>query len=327
MATTPDPSTGPEYGPGPLSAVDATLLRAARAWRPDLPDCFWDGFPADRRIALRWAWQAAPSGEGGADLADPAGALDRLRRDHAAQARPDLARVHSSWWVRALEGEPASVRRAVAANLPATVAEALREGLGLADDDLRPDRPADPGALRAALALWAVKLSGDHADDAEDAPVVVALTAFDARTVARLVQTTGLAKWALTPDDAPDLDEPDRRRLTHLRGDLVGVDPRFVQVAGRDLAAVLGHGEGRPVARVGLLTVARLLGAVEPYRARWALQHLPYATARSVRALMGPPGRRAPMLARWESDLLRAAWRRLADEGRLRTPWPQGAHP
>lgn len=323
MATTPEPP--PEYGPGPLSAVDATLLRAARAWRADLPETFWDCFPADRRVSLRWAWEGGRAGGGGA--ADPAADLDRLRRDHAAQARPDLARVHSSWWVRALEGEPASVRRAVAGHLPAGVAGVIREGLGLAEADLRPDRPAKPGALRAALALWAVKLSGDCAEDAEDAPVVVALTALDARTVARLVQTTGLAKWSLTEGDPPDLDDADRQRLTHLRAELKGVDPRFLQVAGRDLAAILGHGEGRPVARVGLLTVARLLGAVEPYRARWALQHLPYATARSVRALMGPPGRRAPMLARWESDVLRAAWRRLADEGRLTTPWPKGAHP
>jgi hypothetical protein len=60
---------------------------------------------------LRAAWFAMPG-------LDPETARDRLRREHAALARPDLSRVHPSWWVRALKEETPSVRRAVAANVP-----------------------------------------------------------------------------------------------------------------------------------------------------------------------------------------------------------------
>jgi hypothetical protein len=51
------------------------------------------------------------------------------------------------------------------------------------------------------------------------------------------------------------------------------------------------------------------------------LQHIPYATARSLRTLMGPNTRRAPMLGRWEIDILRASWVRLHQEGWLPEGW------
>src|SRR3954464_7729811 len=106
-----------EPAPGPLSSVDLALLRAARVWGGGDVSALWACFPAGRRSSLRWGWEAGRSG-------DPGEALDRLRREHAAQARPDLARVHVSWWVRALKDEPPSVQRAVAANLPAGIAGA-----------------------------------------------------------------------------------------------------------------------------------------------------------------------------------------------------------
>src|SRR5216683_1566972 len=95
-----------ETAPTPLSPTDHCVLIAARAWAPDLSSTFWDVFPTDRRASLRWAWTS--KGVPGADAA-----LERLKEEHAAQARPDLARVHVTWWARALKEEPRSVRNAL----------------------------------------------------------------------------------------------------------------------------------------------------------------------------------------------------------------------
>lgn len=299
--------------PGPLSETDLALLRAARAWGGANAPGLWQWFPAARRASLRWGWDAGLTG-------DPARALDDLRRGHAAQARPDLARVHSSWWVRALREEPLSVRRAVAAHLPAALGESLLEGLGLTPDDLAPDRPAHPGVPALAASLWAVRLVGDLPERDDDPPVVTALTRFDAPTVARLIQTTGLAKWSIAGRPLPELDDRDRARVGPLRARLAGLDPRFLLIAARDVDA-LGRSAPRAVAHAGMTTFARLLAAADPYRVRWALQHVPYRTAGSLRTLMGTGGRKTPMMARWETEVLRASWSVLHDEGRVPVPW------
>ena len=302
-----------EPAPSPLSGADLALLRAARVWGGESASGLWATFPAERRSSLRWGWESGRAGEPGA-------ALGELRREHTAQTRPDLARVHPSWWVRALKHEPASIQRAVAASLPSGVAEALREGLGLLPEDLVPDRPAHPDLSRVAVSLWTVQLVGDLPDRDDDPPVISALTRFDSPTVARLVQTTGLAKWSLTSRPPPDLDRRDVERLAPLRAMLAAIDPRFFPIANRDIES-LGPASPRAVSKAGMISFARLLLAAEPYRVRWALQHIPYSTAKSLRALMGPSARKAPMMVRWETDVLRAAWTRLHAEGRISDPW------
>ena len=321
MATPAHPHTGPtddaDNGPGPLSAADRALVDAAGAFGPPGEPGFWDHLPPARRASVRWAWGARRD-------RGPSDALERLRRGHAAQARPDLALVHSSWWVRALRDEPASVRLALAANLPSGVAGALRGAIAAGPAGDRPDRPADPTALACVLALWTFRLVGDLPERDDDPPVIAALTRFDARAVAKVVETAGLAKWALTPLPRPDVAGNAAARYDAFRAEAGESDPRFVKVATHDVASV-GPGVPRTVARVGLSSVARLLNAAEPYRARWALQHLPYSTARTIRALMGTGARKAPMLARWETGVLRAALARLRREGRL--PAETGAAP
>jgi hypothetical protein len=334
-----------EPTPPPLSPADQSLLRAAMVWGRDPGSGFWRRFRDGRREALSRAWEDDPPG-------NAALSLDRLRREHAAQARPDLSRVHVSWWVRALQGEPRSVRAAVVGNLPAGIAEALRDGLKLKPEEIRPDRPPSPGALRVALALWTERLVGDLAERAEDPPVIVALTRFDNRTVSRLIRMSGLAKWSLTGSPLPapgaggrgkatlgllglggrksrkrEADPKDVARLDRLRSMLAALDPRFVGVAANDIEAALAVKDEHPEARLGLVTVARLLVAADPHRVRWALQHLPYQAARSVRPLMGEVGKRAPMLARLEASILRSAWTLLHEEGRLNEPWPWGDRP
>ncbi|MGE3819080.1 MAG: hypothetical protein AB7I30_06555, partial [Isosphaeraceae bacterium] len=43
---------------------------------------------------------------------------DALAREHQAQSRHDQGRVHPSWWARALQDDPVSVRATVIAHHP-----------------------------------------------------------------------------------------------------------------------------------------------------------------------------------------------------------------
>lgn len=60
-------------------------------------------------------------------------------------------------------------------------------------------------------------------------------------------------------------------------------DPRFLKVAEPDHDAHPLE-DRRSVARLGLVTIGRLLTRVDPLRVRWTLQHLPYPIAKIIRA-------------------------------------------
>ncbi len=75
-------------------------------------------------------------------------------------------------------------------------------------------------------------------------------------------------------------------------------------------------------ARLGVLTLARLLANCEPFRLRWALQHWPYPTAKLIRSLMPSAAERSELLVEWESLILKTAWDRLNLEGKVACPWP-----
>ncbi len=302
-----------EPAPRPLTSHESAALLAARAWSGGLSETFWESFTPELHASMRWAWQSmAPI--------TAAEARARLAEEHRAQARPDLARIHVSGWIQALEHEPRSVQRALAARLPAGVAGAIREGLGIAPGELTPSHPADPVATRTALSLWTVRLVGDVPERADDPPVIVALAHLDATAIARLVHHAGLAKWALADKPFPSAERKEQEKLAWFRDELRDTDPRFIQVARREVSE-LPQETPSTLGRLGLNTFARLLTAAEPYRAHWALQHLAYPMARSLRVLMGPGNRRAPMLARWEGEVLRAAWRRLLQDGWIRLAW------
>ena len=300
----------------PIPSADHSLLRAARVWLEADGAGLWDVFRPVRRAELSAAWEQIQA-ESAAD------AFEDLRQEHVAQARPDLARVHASWWVRALADESPSVQRAVASALPSGLADALKCGLNLESETTSHGAPC-PAALRTALALWSERLVGDVSERDDDPPIIAAITRFDTRTVVRLIDTVGLAKWSLTAEPAPPLDRLDRERFMLFRAALGDADQRFVRVAERDVAR-LDRSRPRPAARLGLLSIARLLTSSESHRVRWALQHLPYSMAKSIRTSIGQAARKMPMLVRWERELLRAAWDMLHVHGRISGPWEEPA--
>lgn len=300
----------PRSGPDPLSIADGALLTALEGWPADSAPEFWASFASAWRDRLIEGWNTrAHTGS--------SPAREQLRREHAAEARPDLSRIHPSWWVRALREETPAVQRAVTAGAPRAIQDSLLNGLGLTPDDLVPDRSPHAGALGCVLVLWSERLVGDCPVRDDDPPVIAALCRYDLREVSRLLQAIALVKWALTWDEPPPLRPRDRARLDFFRERLGEPSPRLKQLARHDVArhSVPSRHEW---GRLGLLTIARLLGAAEPYRVRWALQHLPYPIARYTRTLMNPRARADSSLAAWESVVLTTALHRLVSEGRLR---------
>jgi hypothetical protein len=178
---------------------------------------------------------------------------------------------------------------------------------------------ADPEAVAWALALWAERLVGDVPGLRGDPPVVVALASLRPRDLLRLIKTCGVAKLAFAmARNAPDesiarFATLDRVRFGYFRRHVGAAEARLAELARLDVEVLQGH-RRHGLARLGLVTIGRLIAEVEPYRARWALQHLPYPIAKLTRSLGAmPSGRKSPIA--WEAWVLDAAWSRLDNEG------------
>lgn len=289
-------------GAGPTGADLARRLSAA-AW----------GEP------LRWPTESS-------DEASPEAALGLLRRSLRLQRRADLERIHPSWWVRALKDESPAVQRLVAANGPPALTEALLAALPLDADGLRPDREPDPEVRDWVLALWAERLVGGEPLRDDEPPAVVAIAGPPPIARFRLLRVVGLAKSVLAGYEPTGREGPlGRERMVWLSQRLGIDDPRAREWAGRDLRALLRESppRGRNLALLGLATMARLLADCDPFRVRWALQHLPYPVAKRARSLMPNADRRSPAVSRLEAMILKAAWQRLNHEGRLGPPHPE----
>jgi hypothetical protein len=297
----------------PITIADQALLDALRVWGGDAGPRFWRAIRPSWRARLVSAREASPPVEPGA-------ALDRLRNEHQAEARPDLGCVHPTWWARALKDETPAVRLSVAAGLEPDVRESLREALALPAGEIATDHPAHPEALQGARSLWAERLVGHRSDPDRDPPVVVALTCRGFGAVARLFPELGLAKWALSGEEPTGLRTRDTIRIDHFRAAFGTPDPEHRRLARRDLAELdqTARTDGN---RLGLITVARLLTAVEPYLVRWTLQHLPYSIAKFMRTLMASKRRTGADAATelaMEAEVLRAVMDRIRAEGGLR---------
>lgn len=274
-------------------ASDAPLIRAMDAWgrAPETLD----------RLGPEWRQRLGSIPPERASDADSARLA--LRRDHEAALRPDLSRVHPSWWVRALRGESSTVRRAVVAHAPAAIRERLRNELEMRRDDLAPAAPPHPDAVACVIALWSEPFVGGPPPGDDDPPVVTDVATQPRPELSRRIGACGLVKLAASPGrpEPPAASLRIRARLDHYREVLKGLDSDLSQAAEWD---VRRHEplDLASLPRLGLTTVARLLEPVDPFRMRWTIQHLPYATARLLRATMGthPPGVEPHRLYAWE---------------------------
>ena len=258
--------------PDELNASDRILLLALRVWggevRGDLADpsrsSLWD------RLESSWA-QRLRDAEG--DERDRGTVRGDLERSHRTEARVDPDRVHPSWWVRALREESPSVRRIVAATAPQSVRNAVQAGLLLDNDDLRVDRSADPEVLAWVWSLWSERLVGGEPERADDPPAIVAMTALSLRTGYQLCRLTGLAKRALAGQEGvvAATTPACRVRTEWFRQRLGSAGPEFEAVARHDIRShpATNLPRRRRTARLGLLTIARLLADGEPFRVRW----------------------------------------------------------
>ena len=294
---------------------DRALLVAVSAWGGSDTERVWERFSSPWRERL----QAAPVYRVGSQ-----GARGTLLRLHTAMARPDPNRVHGSWFARALQEERPSVRLAVVAHADEPMARELRSGLRLTEADLAPDHPPHPLAVRWAQSLWTERLVGGPPPSPGDEPVVALFTRLEGQDARdRFAGLLALAKWGYAlaaPGLPPDfesrhpLDPDEAARLEHFRAAWGEADPRLAHMAHLDLSSCEAQTPFLP--RLGLVTIARLLSAVEPSRVRWLLQHIPYDAAKLARARMNLSNPFVPrrVLLDWERRIFRAAEERLRAE-------------
>jgi hypothetical protein len=317
---------------GGLTEADRALLLAMRAWAHDCrrPQGaseegehefilrFWDWLEAGwvRRLCDAWDRQK----KAGARL-EPARAVARLREMHIASVGADVAHVHPSWLVRALQDESPAVQRLVAASVPQSLRHSLQAGLLLDAQDIVPDHPVDPTYRDWVMGLWTERLLGGEPSRADDSPALLAVCRLSSRAGYRLCRVAGLGKMMVAGvNPARAAGGPSRRaRAEWLHGRLGGSDSEFQALAQTDVQSIAGSKlpRRRHAARLGLLTVARLLADFEPFRLRWALQHWPYPIVKLTRSLMSGPAQRTAAMIAGETDLLKTAWERLRLEGRL----------
>jgi hypothetical protein len=291
-------------------AADRALALAIQAWGGTPGPSFWQHLPGRWSESLQDVLSEEPPRS--ASEAEAA-----LRRALTAQARADPGSVHSSWWVRALRDESPSIQRAVAAHADPALRTILLTALSPGSTATRPIREPDPDALRWVLALWDERILRDLPEWPDDPPIIRALCQLDFREVVALARAAGLAKLALAEPDAPPRRAQARERFADFQRQWLASGLPDLTEARRSSPAFLQGWTGpRGWGRLGLVTFGRLLARVEPYRARWALQHLPYSAARRIRPAIKELGTQH---AAWESAILRVAWERLAAAGEIRS--------
>jgi hypothetical protein len=317
-----DPASGTAT-PSVRGESDRILLLALRAWAPaGRPGRTADGSPSVNphlrllaRLEPSWARRLSEAEEHGSTGAnDRSEARECLQEAHRTEARVDLNRVHPSWWVRGLREESPSVRRAIVATAPEPIRGRVQSELLLDNDDLRSEWPADPEVLAWACSLWTERLVGGEMRKAGDPPVIAAMTALSPRAGYRLCRYAGELKLELAG----------QHRTEWASTFAASAGPEFVVIARHDVrsssAAAAKLPPRRVRARIGLLTIARLLSDCEPFRVRWALQHWPYAIAKLVRGLMPPAAKRSPVMMHVETEVLKVAGDRLSGAGRAVDP-------
>jgi hypothetical protein len=321
------------------SEADRALLLAMRAWadeaRPrragatekedehDFILKYWDWLEPGWINRLCEAWdRQAHFGE----RFEAKRALDRLREMHVSSVHADLAQVHPSWLVRALQEESPAVKRLVVASVSESLRHPLQAGLLLDSLDLATERPVQPMFREWVMGLWTERLVGAEAARGDDPPALVAICGLSARAGYRLCRMAGLAKTTLAVEKPGkgSARQSERERAQWLRGRLGTMDSEFLARARTDVNGIAQTKLPLRLraGRIGLFTFARLLADSEPFRLRWALEHWPYPIVKLTRSLMSDASSRVPIILRGEAQVLKSAWERLTLEGRLTDPWP-----
>ncbi len=248
---------------------------------------------------------------------------------HGGSARVELSLVHPSWLIRASRRNRRRYSSVVVSSLPEQLRHRLQGELLLDSQDILSERPGSPACRAQALSLWAERLVGGESNRQDDPPAVMAMTALSARAGYGLCRAAGLGKMMLAGQAPGPVRSGQKRRarLEWLHGRLSDADGEFQAQVRRDVQAAAAAKVPRrhQAARLGLVTIARLLGDFEPFRLRWALQHWPYPIAKLIRSLMAPARERGASLLRGESLVLKTAWYHLRLEGRLPMDWPDDA--
>jgi hypothetical protein len=163
--------------------------------------------------------------------------------------------------------------------------------------------------------------------EADDPAVIVALAGLPLRALYNLAVAIGHSKFALAGELGDDRHARRRvewygARLREQFGEGETWPRAWAEREVQRLSATEPHPRRR-WAFLGLMTMARLLSGCEPFRARWALQHLPYPIAKRFRSIISSPIQPQPQLLGLEGLLLKIAWQRLTLEKRLPVPYPE----
>jgi hypothetical protein len=198
-------------------------------------------------------------------------------------------------------------------------------------------RPIPPEILDLVLTLWQERLVGDVPERDDDPLAIAALTRLAPRSAYRIGRMTGLVKLALaggTNQDFPSHRPTpgDSRRIAGFRRFFTPIEPSVREFALRDLRRTAGRPEvpvtsSRWLGLVGLATIGRLLSTCEPYRVRWALQHVPYPIAKRIRNQMPRQETPSKAVVTLENLILAAAWHSLEEEGKIAPPRERGPLP
>ncbi len=335
----------PAGSPSSLPAGDVTdderaFVLACLAW-PEWPD--HGGLPtlgeAQRDFEIKiWSWieagwlkraSAIWAYETERGQASAQAALNRLRALHAQASRLDPARIDPSWLVRGLREESAAVARTAVDFSPERVRGLLARALAghaAAEPRLHPPAPEVAAWVRS---LWTERLVGGRAETELDPPEIAALAELSRRSTLRLCRLWGFAKLALagalTPRRRP-------RKVQAARAAWIATQTMQAPESLRDMARAdlkeLLRQNPKPRALPHLLGaqgLARLLRHHDPYRLRWALQHVPYPIAKHLRSAI--PRKLARGIAEHERTLLKLTWIRLNLEHRIKHSWPGESAP
>jgi hypothetical protein len=209
---------------------------------------------------------------------------------------------------------------------PAVARALIRRWPALAQG--KPPQP-HPEALSWVLTLVGGSLVLGPVPGEDDPALVRWLGVNSGRLRNRRITDLGLAKVACAgiPDEpSPEwlaAAEGDRYRelLADHRLQALARDPRLIRQAVVDVRTPGPDDSRARLAGLGLLSLGRLLHAVDPRRARWLLQHFPYRLARKLHSLGRLSAVRLPgeVVLGWEERLLEVA----IDLGTQANPGPE----